>query len=82
MATVDPTCPKVLNMLVLDSDGRRLGVKYFSPEWYARQGGGGGGCAAAVPSIQAQVVRLQTHNPALQFSSLHLQGISQQPGKL
>lgn len=34
MATVDATCPKVLNMLVLDSDGRRLGVKYFSPEWW------------------------------------------------
>lgn len=33
MTNVDATCPKVLNMLVLDSDGRRLGVKYYSPEW-------------------------------------------------
>lgn len=30
---VDPTCPKVKNMLLLDSEGKRIAVKYYSPEW-------------------------------------------------
>lgn len=30
---IDPTCPKVKNMLLLDSEGKRIAVKYYSPEW-------------------------------------------------
>ncbi|KIY99103.1 Coatomer subunit zeta-2 [Monoraphidium neglectum] len=30
---VDPTCPKVKNLLLLDAEGKRIAVKYFSPEW-------------------------------------------------
>lgn len=30
---VDPTCPVVKNMLLLDSEGKRVAVKYYSPEW-------------------------------------------------
>ncbi len=30
---VDSTCPAVLNLLLLDSEGKRIAVKYFSPEW-------------------------------------------------
>lgn len=30
---VDPTCPVVKNMLLLDSEGKRIAVKYYSPEW-------------------------------------------------
>ena len=30
---IDPTCPVVKNMLLLDSDGKRIAVKYYSPEW-------------------------------------------------
>jgi len=33
MVFVDPTCPTVRNILLLDSEGRRIAVKYFSPEW-------------------------------------------------
>lgn len=29
----DPTCPVVKSMLLLDSEGKRIAVKYFSPEW-------------------------------------------------
>ncbi len=32
---IDPTCPVVKNMLLLDSEGKRVAVKYYSPEWYA-----------------------------------------------
>lgn len=31
---VDPTCPVVKNMLLLDSEGKRVAVKYYSPEWW------------------------------------------------
>lgn len=34
MVNIDPTCPTVKNMIVLDSEGRRMAVKYFSPEWW------------------------------------------------
>ncbi|GBF91367.1 hypothetical protein Rsub_04107 [Raphidocelis subcapitata] len=30
---LDPTCPKVKNLLLLDSEGKRIAVKYYSPEW-------------------------------------------------
>ncbi|KAI8468069.1 MAG: zeta-cop, subunit of COP-I complex [Monoraphidium minutum] len=30
---LDSTCPKVKNLLLLDSEGKRIAVKYFSPEW-------------------------------------------------
>lgn len=30
---IDPTCPVVKNMLLLDSEGKRIAVKYYSPEW-------------------------------------------------
>lgn len=33
MSVVDPTCPIVKNMLLLDSDGKRIAVKYYSEEW-------------------------------------------------
>lgn len=33
MAAADPTCPVIKNMIILDSDGKRIAVKYFSPEW-------------------------------------------------
>lgn len=68
MATVDPTCPKVLNMLVLDSDGRRMAVKYFSPEWCVRAAcrgsccwGDGPGQPALPEAHPAFAVRLLPH---------------------
>ena len=30
---MDPTVPQIKNVLLLDSDGKRIAVKYFSPEW-------------------------------------------------
>lgn len=36
MAGFDPTCPVIKNLLLLDSEGRRIAVKYFSPEWWVR----------------------------------------------
>ncbi|KAK9823143.1 hypothetical protein WJX72_000575 [[Myrmecia] bisecta] len=30
---VDPTVPVVKNLLLLDSEGKRIAVKYFAPEW-------------------------------------------------
>lgn len=33
MAAADPTVPFIKNMLILDADGKRIAVKYFSPEW-------------------------------------------------
>ena len=32
---MDPTVPQIKSVLLLDSDGKRIAVKYFSPEWYA-----------------------------------------------
>jgi hypothetical protein len=29
---VDPTIPVVKNMLLLDAEGKRIAVKYFTPE--------------------------------------------------
>ena len=29
---VDPTIPVVKNLLLLDSEGRRIAVKYFTPD--------------------------------------------------
>ena len=31
---VDPTCPLVKNMMLLDSEGKRIAVKYYSSEWW------------------------------------------------
>ena len=31
--TIDPTVPIVKNLLLLDADGKRIAVKYYSPEW-------------------------------------------------
>ncbi|CAD7700803.1 unnamed protein product [Ostreobium quekettii] len=33
MATVDPTCMVVKALALLDSDGKRIVVKYYTPEW-------------------------------------------------
>eukprot|EP00775_Hariotina_reticulata_P001921 gene1921-2253_t len=33
MAIFDSTCPTVKNLLLLDSEGRRIAVKYFAPDW-------------------------------------------------
>lgn len=33
MVVVDPTCPTVRNVLLLDSEGKRIAVKYFTPDW-------------------------------------------------
>lgn len=33
MAGLDPTCPVVKNMIILDSEGKRIAVKYYTPEW-------------------------------------------------
>ncbi|GAB4815430.1 hypothetical protein N2152v2_002476 [Parachlorella kessleri] len=33
LLSVDPTCPLVKNLLLLDSEGKRIAVKYYSPEW-------------------------------------------------
>ena len=30
---VDPTVPLVKNMLLLDSEGKRIAVKYYSDDW-------------------------------------------------
>jgi hypothetical protein len=32
---VDPTVPVVKNMLLLDSEGKRIAVKYYGSDWYA-----------------------------------------------
>lgn len=32
---VDPTMPVIQNMLLLDSEGKRIAVKYFDQQWYA-----------------------------------------------
>ena len=31
---VDPTMPVIQNMLLLDSEGKRIAVKYFDQQWY------------------------------------------------
>lgn len=33
LVDVDPTLPLVKNMLLLDAEGKRIAVKYYSPEW-------------------------------------------------
>jgi len=33
IAALDPTIPRVLNVLIMDSEGKRITVKYYSPEW-------------------------------------------------
>jgi hypothetical protein len=33
MENVDPTVPLVKNLLLLDAEGKRVAVKYYSPEW-------------------------------------------------
>lgn len=33
MAGIDPTLPIVKNLLLLDSEGKRIAVKYYTPEW-------------------------------------------------
>jgi hypothetical protein len=33
MEAIDPTVPIVKNLLLLDSDGKRIAVKYYSSEW-------------------------------------------------
>ena len=30
----DPTTPVVKNLIVLDSEGKRIAVKYFGSDWY------------------------------------------------
>ena len=30
---MDPTCPLVKKVLLLDSEGRRISVKYYSKDW-------------------------------------------------
>ena len=31
--TIDPTIPRISSMLLLDAEGKRIAVKYFTPEW-------------------------------------------------
>lgn len=89
MATVDATCPKVLNMLVLDSDGRRLGVKYFSPEWWVWCGASavGGGfccCPGRAPATLPGVCRMQGYgqqSSKLRESSLCQDQQNQRPAR-
>ena len=33
MAAFDPTCPIVKNLILMDSEGKRIAVKYYSSEW-------------------------------------------------
>jgi hypothetical protein len=33
---MDPTLPIVKNLLLLDSEGKRIAVKYYTPEWCGR----------------------------------------------
>ncbi|KAL6751371.1 zeta-cop, subunit of COP-I complex [Haematococcus lacustris] len=33
MAVEDPTCPIIKNLVLLDSEGKRIAVKYYSGEW-------------------------------------------------
>jgi hypothetical protein len=33
IAALDPTIPRVLNVLIMDSEGKRIAVKYYSSEW-------------------------------------------------
>ena len=35
---VDPTVPVVKNLLLLDSEGKRIAVKYFSSDWCVSAG--------------------------------------------
>ncbi len=30
---IDATAPVIGNLLLLDSDGKRIAVQYYSPEW-------------------------------------------------
>jgi hypothetical protein len=41
---VDPTVPVVKNLLLLDSEGKRIAVKYYSDDW----------CAAASANFQGE----------------------------
>ena len=34
---VDPTVPVVKNMLLLDSEGKRIAVKHYAAEWSASE---------------------------------------------
>jgi len=38
---MDPTTPGVLNVLVLDNEGKRLAVKYYGSEWCVSLRGSG-----------------------------------------
>ncbi|KAF8071229.1 COPZ2 [Scenedesmus sp. PABB004] len=52
----DPTCPSVRSLIVLDSEGRRIAVKYFSPEWCgaaARRRRNGAAATAAAARARA-----------------------------
>lgn len=33
MAGLDPTCPVIKNLLLLDAEGKRIAVKYYTAEW-------------------------------------------------
>ena len=33
MVVADPTVPVVKNLLLLDSEGKRIAVKYYASEW-------------------------------------------------
>lgn len=33
MAVFDPTCPLIKALILLDSDGKRIAVKYYGSEW-------------------------------------------------
>jgi hypothetical protein len=32
----DDVTPMIQNIIVMDSDGKRIAVKYYNDEWYAR----------------------------------------------
>jgi hypothetical protein len=38
MAVFDPTCPIIKALILLDSEGKRIAVKYYGSEWWATKG--------------------------------------------
>ena len=36
---VDPTMPVIQNILLLDSEGKRIAVKYFDQQWWVLRRG-------------------------------------------
>ena len=71
---LDPTIPVVKSLVLMDSEGKRIAVKYYSPEWCARGGGAGGG-AIGPPTWS-------TGNRTRLFAPPPSQGLGRRPGRL